>query len=196
MSATTDAVKRVTTSDIGRMFADGERIPMLTAYDYPGRVREEALVGVRVAARGCVQALAAGERLVSASPVLPGAVVREGAPFEVADADVVEVRVDHRRNVVRARGESKTRGLLCARKGGDGAPVDRDRGDLSGEGKSLLDPERSETSIPRRVAVDDPVDVEQRLPVPDQEKQPHAATVPRLRCLGGTSFARLNLVRS
>jgi len=43
MSATTDAVKRVTTSDIGRMFADGERIPMLTAYDYPtARILDEA----------------------------------------------------------------------------------------------------------------------------------------------------------
>lgn len=43
MSAATDAVKRVTISDIGRMFADGERIPMLTAYDYPtARILDEA----------------------------------------------------------------------------------------------------------------------------------------------------------
>lgn len=33
-SATAD-VKRLTTSDIARMYADGERIPMLTAYDFP-----------------------------------------------------------------------------------------------------------------------------------------------------------------
>jgi hypothetical protein len=39
MSAAADAVKRVTTSDIGRMFADGERIPMLTAYDYRANPR-------------------------------------------------------------------------------------------------------------------------------------------------------------
>lgn len=36
MSATDPAaVKRLTISDIARMHADGERIPMLTAYDYP-----------------------------------------------------------------------------------------------------------------------------------------------------------------
>ena len=36
MSATEPGqVKRLTISDIARMYADGERIPMLTAYDYP-----------------------------------------------------------------------------------------------------------------------------------------------------------------
>jgi 3-methyl-2-oxobutanoate hydroxymethyltransferase len=43
MSAATDRVKRVTISDIGRMYADGERIPMLTAYDYPtARILDDA----------------------------------------------------------------------------------------------------------------------------------------------------------
>ena len=37
MSATADTkeVHRLTVADIGRMYADGERIPMLTAYDFP-----------------------------------------------------------------------------------------------------------------------------------------------------------------
>ena len=34
-SPTPDAVRRLTVSDIGRIYADGERIAMLTAYDYP-----------------------------------------------------------------------------------------------------------------------------------------------------------------
>jgi 3-methyl-2-oxobutanoate hydroxymethyltransferase len=34
-SPTSDAVKRLTVTDIGRLYADGERIAMLTAYDYP-----------------------------------------------------------------------------------------------------------------------------------------------------------------
>jgi 3-methyl-2-oxobutanoate hydroxymethyltransferase len=34
-SPTPDAVRRLTVTDIGRMYADGERIAMLTAYDYP-----------------------------------------------------------------------------------------------------------------------------------------------------------------
>jgi 3-methyl-2-oxobutanoate hydroxymethyltransferase len=35
MSASEQPVRRLTTSDIGRLYADGERIPMLTAYDFP-----------------------------------------------------------------------------------------------------------------------------------------------------------------
>ena len=35
MSATTETVRRLTVGDIARRYADGERIPMLTAYDYP-----------------------------------------------------------------------------------------------------------------------------------------------------------------
>src|SRR3954452_126121 len=34
-SAKPDAVRRLTVGDIARMHADGQRIPMLTAYDYP-----------------------------------------------------------------------------------------------------------------------------------------------------------------
>ena len=43
MSATTDAVRRLTVADIAKMHATGERIPMLTAYDYPtARLLDEA----------------------------------------------------------------------------------------------------------------------------------------------------------
>src|SRR3954466_3674029 len=35
MSVSADAVRRLTVGDIARMHADGERIAMLTAYDYP-----------------------------------------------------------------------------------------------------------------------------------------------------------------
>ena len=44
MSATEPAaIKRLTISDIARMYADGERIPMLTAYDYPtARILDDA----------------------------------------------------------------------------------------------------------------------------------------------------------
>src|SRR4051812_43597212 len=34
-SATPDAVRRLTVGDIAKLHADGQRIPMLTAYDYP-----------------------------------------------------------------------------------------------------------------------------------------------------------------
>ena len=43
MSATAENVKRLTISDIARMYADGERIPMLTAYDFPtARILDDA----------------------------------------------------------------------------------------------------------------------------------------------------------
>jgi 3-methyl-2-oxobutanoate hydroxymethyltransferase len=43
MSASTDAVRRLTVADILRMHADGERLPMLTAYDYPtARILDDA----------------------------------------------------------------------------------------------------------------------------------------------------------
>jgi 3-methyl-2-oxobutanoate hydroxymethyltransferase len=43
MSATSDPVRRLTISDIGRMYADGQRIAMLTAYDYPtARILDDA----------------------------------------------------------------------------------------------------------------------------------------------------------
>lgn len=43
MSASEQPVRRLTISDIGRMYADGERIPMLTAYDFPtARILDDA----------------------------------------------------------------------------------------------------------------------------------------------------------
>jgi 3-methyl-2-oxobutanoate hydroxymethyltransferase len=43
MSATTETPRRLTVVDIARMYADGERLPMLTAYDYPtAQVIDEA----------------------------------------------------------------------------------------------------------------------------------------------------------
>jgi 3-methyl-2-oxobutanoate hydroxymethyltransferase len=43
MSGAGEAVRRLTISDIGLMHADGERIPMLTAYDYPtARILDDA----------------------------------------------------------------------------------------------------------------------------------------------------------
>jgi 3-methyl-2-oxobutanoate hydroxymethyltransferase len=43
MSTAGEAVRRLTTSDIGRLFADGERIAMLTAYDTPtARILDDA----------------------------------------------------------------------------------------------------------------------------------------------------------
>ena len=43
MSDATEAVRRLTISDIGRLYADGERIAMLTAYDYPtARILDDA----------------------------------------------------------------------------------------------------------------------------------------------------------
>ncbi|MBI2777211.1 MAG: 3-methyl-2-oxobutanoate hydroxymethyltransferase [Chloroflexi bacterium] len=43
MSATGDPIRRLTVADIGRLHADGERLAMLTAYDYPtARILDDA----------------------------------------------------------------------------------------------------------------------------------------------------------
>jgi len=43
MSATPETIRRLTIVDIARLYADGQRIPMLTAYDYPtARILDEA----------------------------------------------------------------------------------------------------------------------------------------------------------
>jgi len=43
MSASTDAPRRLTVSDIARQYAAGQRLPMLTAYDYPtAQILDEA----------------------------------------------------------------------------------------------------------------------------------------------------------
>jgi len=43
MSATTDTPRRLTTADIAKRYADGGRLPMLTAYDYPtAQILDEA----------------------------------------------------------------------------------------------------------------------------------------------------------
>ena len=43
MSATPETIRRLTVVDIARLYADGQRIPMLTAYDYPtARILDEA----------------------------------------------------------------------------------------------------------------------------------------------------------
>ncbi len=43
MSATTESIRRQTVADIARLYADGQSIPMLTAYDYPtAQILDEA----------------------------------------------------------------------------------------------------------------------------------------------------------
>lgn len=43
MSASTDTPRRLTVADISRRYADGQRLPMLTAYDYPtAQILDEA----------------------------------------------------------------------------------------------------------------------------------------------------------
>jgi len=43
MSAGAEAIRRLTVADIARMFSDGERLPMLTAYDHPtARILDDA----------------------------------------------------------------------------------------------------------------------------------------------------------
>ena len=123
---------------------------------------EDSLVRVGVAPRGVVQALTAGERLVAAPSVLPGAVVGERPSLELADPDVVQVAVDDARHGRRSRlAECDPCGFLGAREPRDDAEVDLHCRHLLAQGSCLLAALRRETPVSRRIAVDDPVHVEQ-----------------------------------
>lgn len=66
MSASTGAIKRLTISDIGRMYADGERIPMLTAYDYPtARILDDAGIPILLVGDSLGQVILGYETTVS-----------------------------------------------------------------------------------------------------------------------------------
>jgi len=68
MSAASDPVKRLTTSDIGRLYADGERIPMLTAYDYPtARILDDAGIPMLLVGDSLGQVMLGYETTVSVS---------------------------------------------------------------------------------------------------------------------------------
>src|SRR6185312_5975942 len=91
--------------------------------------------------------------------------------LELADADVSELVVDEVRDV--AARKRDVRRLERPRERGDGDEVDRQRGELAREALGLLDPLLREAAVESRVAVDDLVDVEERLPVADDEEEPH-----------------------
>jgi hypothetical protein len=104
-----------------------------------------------------------------------GAIGVEGLALELSDANVPEVVVDQVRNV--AALERNVRGLESAREGGDRDEVERQRGELVCEPPRFLDPLLRQTPVEHRVAVHDMVDVEERLPVPDEEEEPHRTSL-------------------
>jgi 3-methyl-2-oxobutanoate hydroxymethyltransferase len=67
MSAT-DAPRRLTVSDIARLHADGQRIPMLTAYDYPtARILDEAGIPMLLVGDSLAQVMLGYETTVRVS---------------------------------------------------------------------------------------------------------------------------------
>ena len=94
--------------------------------------------------------------------------------------DVVQVAVDHARHGRRSSvAECDPCGLLGAREPRDDAEVDLHCRDLLAEGDCLLAALRREPPVSRRIAVDDPVHVEQRLPVPGEQQQAHGCDATR-----------------
>ena len=121
MSAPSEEVRRLTVSDIGRLYADGERIPMLTAYDYPtarilddagipmilvgdslGQVAlgyestvrvtmEEMLHHTRAVVRGTKRALVIGDMPFLSYPTIDEAVENAGRFLQDGGAQAVKV---------------------------------------------------------------------------------------------------------
>ena len=113
------------------------------------------------------------------------AVCIEGLALEISDADVSEVVVDEMRDL--AAHERDVRGLDGARERRDDDEVERQRGELAREPLRLRDSLLREPAVELRVAVHDLVDVEERLPVPHDDEEPHHGRLSRGRPCGVAS---------
>jgi hypothetical protein len=152
--------------------ADDEHRPLRA----PGEVAE----GLRVAARGVVEALAAGEVIVARVLLLPGAVAVERPALELADVDVVEPRLLQLRDPVEPIAEGEPRRLDRAREPRVHAEVPVVVGDHQPERSRLDAAVLAQRDRHRRVAVDSVLDVVRRVAVAREDEEGHRSEL-RLR---------------
>jgi hypothetical protein len=143
--------------------------------DPPLRPREQPLVRLRVPPCRVVQALAARESVRPRVLALPGPVVVDRAPLELADVDVVEERLHLERH--RASLERDPRRRQRAAEARVYAEPERDPGQLDGETCRLRLALRGQTGRHGGVAVHEVPHVELRLAVPDEDEEAHGASL-------------------
>jgi hypothetical protein len=134
---------------------------------------EERPVRAGITRRGVVEALAAWKRLVAGAPLLPRPVLAECAPFQLADADVVELGDDDVRDITSV--ERDRRGLLGSGETRGDDKIDLERRDLMAEQPSFLLALRAQPGVDSRICVHDTRHVEPRLSMPGEQEGPHEA---------------------
>jgi hypothetical protein len=151
-----DGVQRVADRDLVADHEDGLE-----------RLLEQPAESVCVTMGGLVEALAPRKTVGPRVLVLPGVVLVDGLPFELADADVVELRVLDERNVAALRRDP--RGLERPPKPRVQDPVECEAAQLQPEEPRLLAAELGQRRREVGVAVDPVLVVERRLRVPAED---------------------------
>jgi hypothetical protein len=135
------------------------------------RALEQAAEAGGVPAGGVVEALTAGEGNVTRMVVLPGAVLLERRAVEVADVDVVEERLDGKRNV--APGQCDLRRLARARETSVDTCTKWDVRHLHAELMGFLPTALRQIGATRRISVHALFEVEDGLSVPGDDEEAH-----------------------
>ncbi len=112
-SPSSDAVRRLTVSDIARTYADGERIAMLTAYDYPtARLLDEAGIPMLLVGDSLGRAMLGYENELSVSMedmLHHSAAVTRGARRALVVGDMPFLSYATPEDALRNAGDSSTR---------------------------------------------------------------------------------------
>ena len=157
-------VDRVPQRDLVRDHQDGCLRPL-----------EQALERVGITPRRVVERLATGKRIAARVCVLPRAVVVEGLPFQLPDADVAELGILLERHV--AAGERHLRGLARAQEVAVQAELQRDVRDLFPQQARLVTALFRQAHPDAGIAVDAILVVQRRLAVARDHVELHGAQV-------------------
>jgi diguanylate cyclase (GGDEF)-like protein len=149
------------------------------------RSRREPRERTRIAFRRLVEALAAREAVVARVPALPSTVVLERPALELADPDVVQVRIDDVGDGGGAVSEGEPSGFLRTWEARGDAEVDRDRCQLDSERLGRGSARVRQALVERGIPVHDARDVEDGLTVAGKESQAHPADATPLMRRGG-----------
>ena len=132
MSATNETIRRLTVNDIAKLYADGERIAMLTAYDYPtAKLLDEAGIPMLLVGDSLGRVILGYENEI---PVSMADMLHHTGAVDAWRA----ARPRHRRHAVpvlrHARGRGRQRRPLPRRGRGAGGQARRRRSQRPGDG--------------------------------------------------------------
>jgi hypothetical protein len=124
----------------------------------------------RVTQRSRIEALPAGKRVAALVLPLPRAILLDRLSLELANVDVVDIRIDLEGDVAAAQREAGR--LQCPSEPRVHADVDWDVRELLAEPPGLLLAALAQSDLDARVSVYAPLDVQHGLAVPRQDEEP------------------------